>query len=224
MKKVSELINVAEPGWVLVAEWINDATNKVEILPKNEKEADNALYQTQVSTRSPMGAIIYETGGLLIDHGWIRILGSGNQKLDRTLPEWNKGKTFKEYGDKPSIFLVADDVVGGFFAINGGALGDDLGNVYYFAPDALEWESMDIGYSDFLWWTFTGDLSQFYANARWTDWKKELSEVNGNQGIAFYPFLWTEHKHIDDLTRKIVPISEIWAFQQDALKQLHKGN
>lgn len=224
MKKVSELINVDEPGWVLVAEWINDATNKVEILPKNEKEADNALYQTQVSTRSPMGAIIYETGGLLIDHGWIRILGSGNQKLDRTLPEWNKGKTFKEYGDKPSIFLVADDVVGGFFAINGGALGDDLGNVYYFAPDALEWESMDIGYSDFLWWTFTGDLSQFYANARWTDWKKELSEVNGNQGIAFYPFLWTEHKHIDDLTRKIVPISEIWAFQQDALKQLHKGN
>lgn len=224
MKKVSELINVDEPGWVLVAEWINDATNKVEILPKNEKEADNALYQTQVSTRSPMGAIIYETGGLLIDHGWIRILGSGNQKLDRTLPEWNKGKTFKDYGDKPSIFLVADDVVGGFFAINGGALGDDLGNVYYFAPDALEWESMDIGYSDFLWWTFTGDLSQFYANARWTDWKKELSEVNGNQGIAFYPFLWTEHKHIDDLTRKIVPISEIWAFQQDALKQLHKGN
>ena len=223
MKTINELINIDEPGWVLVAEWINDATNKVEILPKNEKEADNALYQTQVSTRSPMGAIIYETGGLLIDHGWIRILGSGNQKLDRTLPDWNKGKTFKEYGDKPSIFLVADDVVGGFFAINGGALGDDLGNVYYFAPDALEWESMDIGYSDFLWWTLTGDLSQFYANARWTGWEKEITEINGSQGIAFYPFLWTEHKSIDDLTRKIVPISEIWAFQQDALQQLNKG-
>ncbi|WP_324027691.1 DUF2625 domain-containing protein [Maribacter sp. BPC-D8] len=224
MKTINELINIDEPGWVLVAEWINDATNKVEILPKNEKEADNALYQTQVSTRSPMGAIIYETGGLLIDHGWIRILGSGNQKLDRTLPDWNKGKTFEEYGDKPSIFLVADDVVGGFFAINGGALGDDLGNVYYFAPDALEWESMDIGYSDFLWWTLTGDLSQFYANARWTGWEKEITEINGNQGIAFYPFLWTEHKSIDDLTRKIVPISEIWAFQQEALQQLKNGD
>ncbi|WP_405397609.1 DUF2625 domain-containing protein [Maribacter sp. Asnod2-G09] len=224
MKTINELINIDEPGWALVTEWINDATNKIEVLPKTEKEADNALYQTQVSTRSPMGAIIYETGGLLIDHGWIRILGSGNQKLDRTLPEWNKGKTFKEYGDKPSIFLVADDVVGGFFAINGGALGDDLGNVYYFAPDALEWESMDIGYSDFLWWTFTGDLDQFYANARWTGWEKEITEINGNQGIAFYPFLWTAHNHIDDLTRKIVPISEIWAFQQDALKQLNNGD
>lgn len=222
MKTIQELINIEEPGWVLVAEWINDATNKVKVLPKNEKEADNALYQTQVSTRSPMGAIIYETGGLLIDHGWIRILGSGNQKLDRTLPEWNKGKTFKEFGDKPSMFLVADDVVGGFFAINGGALGDDLGNVYYFAPDALEWESMDVGYSDFLWWTFTGDLSQFYANACWTGWEKEITEINGNQGIAFYPFLWTEHKSIDDLTRKIVPISEIWAFQQETLRRSTK--
>jgi hypothetical protein len=222
MKTIQELINIEEPGWVLVAEWINDATNKVEVLPKNEKEADNALYQTQVSIRSPMGAIIYETGGLLIDHGWIRILASGNHKLDRTLPEWNKGKTFKEFGDKPTIFLVGDDVVGGFFAINGGALGDDLGNVYYFAPDALEWESMDVGYSDFLWWTFTGDLSQFYANARWTGWEKEITEINGSQGIAFYPFIWTEHKSIDDLTRKIVPISEIWAFQQETLRRSTK--
>ncbi|WP_036154000.1 DUF2625 domain-containing protein [Maribacter forsetii] len=222
MKAINELINIEEPGWALVTEWINNATNKVEILPKNEKEADNALYQTQVSTRSPMGAIIYETGGLLIDHGWIRILGSGNQKLDRTLPKFNKGKTFKDYGDKPAIFLIADDVVGGFYAINGGALGTDLGNIYYFAPDALEWEPMDIRYSDFLWWTFTGDLSQFYANARWTGWEKEISEINGNQGITFYPFLWTEHKHIDDLTRKIVPISEIWSFQQDTLEKSSK--
>jgi hypothetical protein len=42
-----------------------------------------------------MGAIIYETGGLLVDNGWIRILGSGHKKLDRNLPEWNKGKSIK---------------------------------------------------------------------------------------------------------------------------------
>ncbi|PHN93602.1 hypothetical protein CSC80_11845 [Maribacter sp. 6B07] len=224
MKTINELINIDESGWALVTEWINDATNKIEVLPKNKKEADNALYQTQVSTRSPMGAIIYETGGLLIDHGWIRILGSGNQKLNRTLPEWNKGKTFKEYGDKPAIFLVADDVVGGFFAINGGALGDDLGNVYYFAPDALEWEPMEVGYSDFLCWTFTSDLSLFYSNTRWTGWKKQIAEINGNQCISYYPFLWTKHKNINDLTRKIVPISEIWTFQQDALQQFNNGD
>lgn len=220
MKDISELINNVEPGWELVSDWINDATNKIEILPKNEKQADESLYQTQVTTRSPMGAIIYETGGILIDNGWIRILGSGNQKLERTLPNWNKGKTFNEYGEQPSIFLIADDVVGGFFGINGGILGEDLGKVYYFAPDSLEWEPMDLGYSDFLWWTFTGDLSEFYKNVRWKNWEKEIIEINGNQGYSFYPFLWTEHDNIEELNRKAVSISEIWELQQEFAEQL----
>lgn len=46
MKTINELINIDESGWALVTEWINDATNKIEVLPKNKKEADNALYQT----------------------------------------------------------------------------------------------------------------------------------------------------------------------------------
>ncbi|PCJ63629.1 MAG: hypothetical protein COA58_15950 [Bacteroidetes bacterium] len=222
MKSISELINNEEPGWKLVSERINDATNKIEILPKNKKQADSALYHTQVTTRSPMGGIIYETGGILVDNGWLRILGSGNNKLDRTLPNWNKGKTFKEYGEQPSIFLIADDVVGGFFGINGGALGDDLGNVYYFAPDSLEWKPMDIGYSDFIWWAFSGDLSEFYKNVRWTNWEKEVTEINGSQVYSFYPFLWTKHENINDLSRKAVPISEIWELHQKFAEQLIK--
>jgi len=221
MKPISELINKDEPGWELVSEWIDQATNKIEVLKKNEKQADSALYQIQVTTRSPMGAIIHETGGILVDNGWIRILGSGNEKLDRTLPKWNKGKTFDESGVQPSILLIADDVVGGFFGLNGGALGEDLGKVYYFAPDSLNWEPMDMGYSDFIWWSFTGNLADFYSNVRWTDWTKDILEINGNQGYSFYPFLWTEHKSINDLSKKAVPISEIWALQQDVVKQLN---
>ena len=224
MKSISELINNEEPGWDLVSEWIKEATNSIDVLPKNENEAETALYHTQVTTRSPMGAIIYETGGILVDHGWIRILGSGNDKLNRTLPNWNKGKTFNEFGEKPSIFLIADDVVGGFFGINGGILGEDLGKVYYFAPDSLEWEPMDMGYSDFLWWTFTGDLSGFYDNVRWTNWEKEMQEVNGNQGFLFFPFLWTKHDSINDLSRKAVPISEIWELQQEFAEKLKNKN
>ncbi|WP_165749026.1 DUF2625 domain-containing protein [Cellulophaga sp. Z1A5H] len=220
MKPLSELIHTEDPGWELISEWIKEATNKLEILPKNKEEADNALYLTQVTTRSPMGAILHETGGILVDHGWIRILGSGHIKLNRTLPDWNKGKTFKTYGEKPSLFLIADDAVGGFFAINGGSLGEDLGNVYYFAPDTLDWEPMDMGYSDFIWWTFTGDLSSFYVNVRWENWKTDLIELHGNQGYSFYPFLWTEHENITALSRKAVSITEIWELQQDFVKQL----
>jgi len=223
LKTLNELIEKNESGWELVSEWIKQATNPIEILTKDQEQAEIALYQTQVTTRSPMGAIIYETGGILVDNGWLRILGSGNEKLDRTLPNWNKGKTYNEYGEKPSLLLIADDIVGGFFAINGGALGEDLGMVYYFAPDSLNWEPMDIGYSNFIWWAFTGNLEDYYENIRWKNWKEEISKLNGNQGISFYPFLWTKHKNIRKLSRKAVPITEIWSFQQDVVKQLNES-
>jgi hypothetical protein len=222
LKTIDELIDSKEPAWEFVSKWIEQATNQIEVLTKDEKRAKTALLQTQVTTRSPMGAIIYETGGILVDHGWLRILGSGNIKLDRTLPYWNKGRTFNNYGDRASLLLIADDIVGGFFAINGGALGKDLGMIYYFAPDTLKWEPMDFGYSDFIWWAFTGDLDDYYFNVRWEKWKDEISSLNGNQGISFYPFLWTKHENVNDLSRKAVPISEIWAIQQDLVKQLNE--
>ena len=220
MKQLTDLINKDEPGWELVSEWIKDATNKVEILSRDKEKAELALYNSQVTTRSPMGAIIYETGGILIDNGWIRILGSGNEKINRNLPDWNKGKSITEFGQQAPYFLVADDVIGGFFAINGGEFGEDLGQVYYFAPDCLEWESMDMGYSDFIWWTLTGDLEQFYEGLKWNNWVDEIKNLDGNKGIGFYPFLWTEYNNVNDLSRKAIPIDEIWNLQLDFKKQL----
>ncbi|RZK35185.1 MAG: DUF2625 family protein [Hymenobacter sp.] len=108
-RSLNELINRQEPGWELVAGWIKQAKNKVQVLPKTPARADSALVATQVTTRSPMGAIVYETGGILVDGGWLRILGSGSPGLDRDLMGWNSGK-------QQGFLLVADDVLGGFYA------------------------------------------------------------------------------------------------------------
>ena len=134
MRLVYELINEAEPGWTFVSQWIDSAKNKVEILSADADRAKDALYKIQVTTRSPMGAIVYMTGGILVDDGWIRILGSGNIKLTRSLPDWNLGKTFTAFGQAMPSLLIADDVLGGFFLLNGGGLGQDVGKVYYFLP------------------------------------------------------------------------------------------
>ena len=86
MKTLDELIDRADPAWPLVREWIAAATNPVEVLPPPEEDSRRqALLAAQVTTRSPMGAIIFETGGLLVDHGWLRILGSGHPRLPRSL-------------------------------------------------------------------------------------------------------------------------------------------
>ena len=221
MRPLEELINNANSGWPIVEEMVKSAKNKVEILPVNSDRANDALYKTQVTTRSPMGGIVYHTGGILVDNGWIRILGSGNTKLDRSLPNWNKGKSFKEYGEVPSFLLIADDAIGGFFILNGGSLGEDLGKVYYFAPDNLEYEPLDITYTEFLDFCFNNDLNQFYKDNRWKNWQKEVSELDGNKVFNFYPYLWTkEGKDINKNSRKAISIEEQYNLNIEFRKQL----
>jgi hypothetical protein len=221
MRPIEELINKEDSGWELVKEWRKEAKNEIEILERDSTKADLALFRTQVTTRSPMGAIIYETGGIIVDNGWIRILGSGSEKMKRSLPEWNKGKSFEEYGQAPPYLLIADDAIGGFFALNGGGFGNqDLGKIYYFSPDNLEWESLDIGYSDFILWTFTGEIDKFYEGLRWKKWKKEVKDTGADRVMNFYPFLWTKYDDLEKSSRQDVPIEETWTMQMDVRNQL----
>ena len=221
MKSAEELIDKADPGWTTVQDWIKTAKNKVEVLPVDAVNAKEALYKTQVTTRSTMGAVVFMTGGILVDDGWIRILGSGNSKFNRTLPDWSKGKSFKEFGEKPSFLLIADDAIGGFYLLNGGGLGKDLGKVYYFSPDNLEYEPLDISYSEFLGFCFNNDLDKFYDGNRWDGWRKDVSKLKGDQVYNFYPFLWTaEGSDINKNTRKVIPIEEQYSLNLDLRKQL----
>lgn len=221
MRPLDQLINKADPSWPLVQDWISKAKNKVEVLPCDTTKAKDALFKTQVTTRSPMGAIIYSTGGLLVDGGWIRILGSGSTKLARTLPDWNKGKSFKEFGEQPSFLLVADDAAGGFYAINGGAFGSDAGKVYYLSPDTIEWEPLDLTYTEFLHFCFDGNLADFYKELRWSDWKTEVATLDGNKAYNFFPSLWTkEGKDINKVSRKPISVEEQFRFTMDLRKQL----
>ncbi|PZP38608.1 MAG: hypothetical protein DI598_20580 [Pseudopedobacter saltans] len=221
MKSLEELINKEDPGWPFVKEWIAEAKNNIKILMKDVQKANDALFRTQVTTRSPMGAIIFESGGIVVEDGWIRILGSGCESLERSLPYWNKGKSFIEFGDIPSFFLVADDAVGGFFAINGGSLGENMGKIYYLAPDTLEWEDLDMTYSDFLFFCFSGDMDSFYQNLRWNNWRDDIANLCGDEVFTFYPFLWTKQgKDINTVTRKNVPIEEHYHLTIDLQKQL----
>ena len=177
LKTLQELINTEDPAWPLVQGWIAEAKNPVEVLPPiNDAKREASLVATQVTTRSPMGAVIYETGGILVDGGWLRILGSGSRTRGcRVL--WRtgiSGRSFQRDGDQPAFLLIADDVVGGFFAIDGGGLKMQPGKVCYFAPDTAAWENLNLGYTDFLLWCFSGDLKKFYESFRWPGWEQEI--------------------------------------------------
>lgn len=210
IRTLEELINLDEPAWPLVQEWISCATNKVEVLPRDELDARDCLVSMQVTTRSPMGAIIYHTGGLLIDDGWVRLLGAGCSRLPRGMHTWNWNRAVIPDGRRPEVVLIADDVIGGFFALDGGRLGDGKGNVFYFAPDTLEWEDMERGYTDFLQWCLEGDLEGYYQDSRWQGWRDDVSKLTGDRVMHIAPWLFNEGPPVDQRSRRPVPIQEVW--------------
>lgn len=209
-RQLSELLSVDDPAWPTVKEWLANATSSVEVLAPSDERA-RVLEAVQVTLHSSLGAITYETGGLLVDHGWLRILGSGNPRLPRSILSWNQGRTIQSENQPPSFLLVADDIAGGFYAIDGGGLGQKAGQVCYFAPDSLRWESLNKGYTDFLNWTLFGDLAAYYESMRWPGWEQEASAVGGDQALSIYPFLWSkEGKDVARCSRRPVPVSEVY--------------
>lgn len=222
MIPVEALTTDTTTGWNYVTHSLSIAKNKVEILPADPANAKKALYNARFGTNMVVGAVVYKTGGILIDGGWIRILGSGNARLSRNLPEWNKGKTLNTYDAKPGYTLVADDVVGGFFALNNGALGPESDKIYYLAPDDLKWEPLHITYPEFIDFCFVGDMNLFYDGLRWATWQKDLPNVSSNQSFLISPHPWTrEGKDPNKDTRKIVPVEEVYKLETGLLSK-HK--
>ncbi|TDG36138.1 DUF2625 domain-containing protein [Pedobacter changchengzhani] len=220
MISLEKLINKTDPAWPIVKSWIDSAKNKIDVLPVDSAKADTALYESQLNTYSTLGSVIYNTGGILVDNGWIRILGSGSERLNRTVAEWNKDKTTKNFGDKPPYLLIADDAVGGFFAINLGGLGKDIKNVYYLEPNTLTWQPLGAGYGEFLLFCFDSDLSKFYKGLRWEKWDQFIANLDGNKVYTFRPYLWEPATNIDKCSRKLVPIEEMYKFNIEKSEEL----
>jgi hypothetical protein len=218
MRPLSELIDHAEPAWPMVQQWIDAASVQVEVLPADPAAGEAALHAAQVTTRSPMGAIAHNAAGIFIDNGWLRVLGAGKHpRFERSLPGWNEGRS-------NGFYLVADDAVGGFFAINGGALGDDRGNIYFYAPDSLHWEACSFGYSDFLVWAMSPKLREFYDSLRWDGWVAEVKQLSGDQALSIFPFLFTEGPPIKERSRRPVPSAEQYELQFDIQRQLDSSS
>jgi len=120
---------------------------------------------------SALGAVAFETGGILIDHGWLRLLGSGHERMHENLLSWNTKGQITAYRLLHGAWIIAHGVIGGFFALNGGAFSGELGTVYYFEPHILKWRGLGGTYSQLIAWALSGDLEQFYRDTRWPNWE-----------------------------------------------------
>jgi Protein of unknown function DUF2625 len=209
----------SDSAWPLVQQWLASAQHSVEVLKGGRESGEAILHRFGITSRSAMGAVALETGGILFDHGWLRFLGSGAERMRGNLLNWNMTSA-----DEPLLagaLLVAHDVMGGFFAVNGGAFPGESGRIFYMAPDTLQWEGLDLSYSGLLHWGATGDLAAFYESMRWPGWEEEVSQLSGDQGISVYPFLWANADIPPaERSRRPVPLTELWRMQQEIARQI----
>lgn len=200
MKPLEQLINTQDDAIVQIQSWQQHADLSVIILPASANSGVQ-LQQLQISTHSVLGALVYHTGGVLIADGWLRFLGSGSDQLSRDVLSWNS--------DNSGYLLVADDLVGGFFAINGGALGNDVGDLYYLAPDSTEWEALEVGFGAFFEWSMSENLLQFYADLGIDSLLNEYRNNSCDQALYFYPPLWSKEGSINSSEHRLVPVTEL---------------
>lgn len=185
----------------LVHDWVAHAPHHAEVLGCSSFDGQRAVEALQVTTRSPLGALALHTGGILVDHGWLRVLGAGCDRLPRAIDRWND-----LHRDTPRCsrgLVVADDAVGGFFAWF-----RQPQTVHYFAPDSMEWEDLDLGYAEWLAAMLTGRLAAFYTGLRWPGWKRQIEEMH--PGHAFSGASERE-------AGEPVPLEVLWTRAQAAL-------
>ena len=202
MPELGQLADETDSALPILKQWIEESERSCELLPPSP-ERDATLLAAQVSTRSLLGTMAYHTGVLLLDKGWLRLLGSGHPHLTRTLATWNHERV-------DGFYLFGDDALGGFFALDGGALGPSSGGVFYLAPDSLQWENLDVGHADFVRWALSERLDQFYEDLRWPTWLEDLASLHGDRCFSFYPPLWTKGGSVTGSSRSDVPIAEAW--------------
>lgn len=196
------------------------SSNRQLVLNSDELEDGiKSLDVLQVTSKSVLGSIILNTSGIVIDN-WIRILGHGSN-INRGILSYNSigenGVAMKV--DK--MLIVADDVVGGLFALNAGKFSEGIGEVWYFAPDTLEWESLEMQYSEFIAWLAQGNVDEFYSTVRWSTWKEDCKNVKFNEAILIYPFLWSNEIQLEKADKKIVPVVELLEINQEYSKKFN---
>jgi hypothetical protein len=216
-----DLTTVDDPAVSLLREWLASGDVDTQVLDVEPDRRDRCLVGLQVTLRSVLGALAYETGGLMVDHGWLRLLGGGHGAL----PSLYEALGLDDASAAPEYVVLGWDVVGGVFALDGGGLRGVKGHVCYYAPDALQWEDLEFGHAEFVRWALTGGLASFAGDLRWEGWESQAPEVPLDEVYLSDPPLWTtEGQEIDEAARRHVRVDELLARHGEAAAAMARPN
>ena len=207
---------LGDPAWPLIEGWSAEATNPHRLLPAEDAAGIATLDSLEGLTEwSALGALARRCAALVVDD-WLVVLGAGGQGYPGL-------REFNEPGPDAldGALLVAVDVMGGGFAVNGGRLGcGEAGEVCYLGPDTLEWMECGLGHAAFVQWALSGNTDQFYEDLRWSGWRSDVRALAPGQGIFSFPPPWSAEGRGSDVDRKPVPLLEAWGVVLSTARQI----
>lgn len=204
--------------WEKILCMIHNSHRKIQIYEEMEDVNPPELLALDIESKSALGAIVSYTSGICIDN-WIRVIGQNSAE--------RKGITlYNEHKKEDNTFMdgmlvVAQDIVGGIFAINQKKYDNGRNKIWYFAPDTLKWECLDVSYFDFFVWLVQGDIDKFYSHMRWDTWEKECQIIDFDKVILIYPFLWSKECDLRSATKKCVPYEELKGINFEYAKKFY---
>jgi uncharacterized protein DUF2625 len=177
-------------AWPRIVSWIESTSRQVDVLAP--ERGDETLRLLEVSAESTLGAVAHATGGIVVDGGWLRLLGGGSDELP-SLAEWAGLARRQRVEPVAGGVCVAFDAVGGFFVLL-----EQTRHVHSFLPDTLTWLDTRLTYSQFVHWTLHGDLDGFYGELR--EWRETSRDLAPGEALSIH--------ESRGATR---PIEELWA-------------
>ena len=143
-------------------------------------------------------------------NGYLHIYGSNIEAINKVVKEFYPGNKI----------VVATDIFGGIFAISNGDFEGEKVCIWYYAPDTLQWENLNIDYEHFLQWVLCDDFEQFYISFCWDGIENTLNTIGENQAVLIYPYLWSEECDINTATKKLISFSELVKINAEYEKQM----
>lgn len=196
--------------WRTIKEMLCKSKYDIMILEGTIENGRRECEKLHIPSDSVLANVVMNCNGICIDN-WIRILGQGSEKRNGIL-YYN---TLIDNNCLDGMFIVANDVIGGIYAINIARFEIEKSMIWFFAPDKLEWESLGMKYSNFLAWAAQGNTSEFYESMRWDGWKHDCKKMELNAGYLIYPFLWAKECDINTASKKRVLFDELMSMNFD---------
>lgn len=191
--------------WNEIYDLISASSKEICVFEGTDSVGYAELDKMNLLRQSTLGAIVTFSSGISIDN-WIRIMGQ-ESLIHKGILSYQGYQ--KENVAMEKMTIVGQDVVGGIFAINIGKYPEGLKKVWYFAPDTLQWECMDMNYAEFVAWAIQGNTDEFYSSMRWNGWKEDCSKAGFDEMILIYPFLWSKECNLETAAKNVVSSDEL---------------